>query len=184
MDDILLINKPKGVTSRAVVNEVSHLLNIKKIGHTGILDPIATGVLVLCIGKATKIASLITDYDKEYIAEVILGIETDTLDIEGKIVKEETVKDITKEKVIEVLNSFIGDIKQEVPKYSAIKIKGKKLYQYARNNIDVDLPTRIVSIYKLKLIDDLKYIDNKVIFKIFCHVSKGTYIRSLIRILV
>ena len=181
MDGILLINKPKGITSRDVVNEIVRILKIQKVGHTGTLDPMATGVLVLCVGKATKITSLITNYDKEYIAEITLGIETDTLDIEGSIIREEVVKNITREQVKGILNSFIGIIEQEVPKYSAVKVGGKKLYQYARDNVNVTLPTRKVTINKLQLVSELDIIDNRVRFKIECNVSKGTYIRSLIR---
>ncbi len=181
MDGILLINKPLNKTSRDVVNEVSRNLNIKKMGHTGTLDPLATGLLVLCIGKATKISSLITDYNKEYIAEVTLGIETDTLDLEGEIIKKEVVSNISKQQVIDALNSFMGCIKQEVPKYSAIKINGKKLYEYARANIEVKLPVREVTIDRLELISELTYRDDTVKFNIICQVSKGTYIRSLVR---
>ncbi len=177
MNGIILIDKPQGITSRDVVNKISKILGTKKVGHTGTLDPIATGILVLCIGKATKISELITNYDKEYIAEITLGIETDTLDTEGHIIRE--VKDIsvTKEQIVDVLNSFKGKIKQQVPIYSAIKVKGKKLYEYARNNKEVELPTRDIEIYNIELISDV--IDNR--FKIKCHVSKGTYIRSLVR---
>jgi tRNA pseudouridine55 synthase len=125
MDGILIVDKPKGMTSRDVVNKVNDILGIKKIGHTGTLDPIATGVLVLCIGKATRISDLITNYDKEYVAEITLGIETDTLDTDGKIIKEISDIQVTKGQVEEVLKSFIGEITQEVPKYSAIKIKGQ-----------------------------------------------------------
>jgi tRNA pseudouridine55 synthase len=181
VDGILIVNKPKGMTSRDVVNNICTTLQMSKLGHTGTLDPMATGVLVLCLGKATKIASVLTELDKEYIAEVTLGIETDTLDITGEIIKKEKVNNISKQVLVEVLTNFIGDIKQEVPKYSAIKINGKKLYEYARSNIEVKLPIREVSIYKLELIGDINTLDDVVKFKILCHVSKGTYIRSLAR---
>lgn len=176
MNGILLINKPKDITSRDVVNKISKILGIKKVGHSGTLDPMATGVLVLGIGKGTKIIELLTAYDKEYIAEVTLGIETDTLDITGNIINKDD-SNITKNQLLEVLNSFIGEYNMEVPIYSAIKIKGKKLYEYAREGKEVELPKKKVHIYNLELISDL--IDNK--FKIRCKVSKGTYIRSLIR---
>ncbi len=181
MEGLLLINKPKGLTSREVVNKVSKSLKINKIGHTGTLDPMASGILVLCIAKATKIASLISDYNKEYIAEITLGIETDTLDSEGKVIKKGPIKHITKEKIIKVLNEFKGPLKQQVPLYSAIKIKGKRLYDYARCNIEVKLPIREVIIDDLKLVDDLIIENNNLKFKIKCIVSKGTYIRSLAR---
>lgn len=175
MNKVLIIDKPKGLTSRDVVNEIGKIFNTKKVGHTGTLDPIATGVLVITIGKATKIASLITSLEKEYIAECTLGIETDTLDTEGNIIKEEDYN-FTKEELINVLNSFIGTYNQEVPIYSAIKVNGKKLYEYARNNINVDIPKREVTIKEIELLD---YKDNKFSFRVV--VSKGTYIRSLIR---
>ena len=179
MDGILVVNKPEGCTSRDVVNKVSKILNIKKIGHTGTLDPLATGVLVLCIGKATKLVEILTATEKEYIAEVTLGLKTDTLDITGKILETSDVI-INKEKIVNVLNSMIGSYEQEVPIYSAVKINGKKLYEYARENKDIELPKRTVEIKKLSLIGDISYRDNKTIFKIDCLVSKGTYIRSLI----
>ena len=179
MDGIVLINKEKNCTSRNVVNQVSKILKIKRIGHTGTLDPIATGVLVLCIGKATKLVEVITSYDKEYEAEVILGIKTDTKDITGKILKEEKAI-ISKENIEECLKKMIGIYNQTVPIYSAVKINGKKLYEYARNNEEIELPKRKVTIKELKLISDITYEKEKTKFKIKCHVSKGTYIRSLI----
>ena len=179
MDGIVLINKEKNCTSRDVVNQVSKILKTKKIGHTGTLDPIATGVLVLCIGKATKLVEVITSYDKEYEAEVILGIKTDTKDITGKILKEEKAI-ISKENIEKCLKQMIGTYNQTVPIYSAVKINGKKLYEYARNNEEIELPKRKVTIKELKLISDITYEKEKTKFKIKCHVSKGTYIRSLI----
>lgn len=179
MDGIVLINKEKNCTSRDVVNQVSKILKTKKIGHTGTLDPIATGVLVLCIGKATKLVEVITSYDKEYEAEVILGIKTDTKDITGKILKEQKTI-ISKENIEECLKKMIGTYNQTVPIYSAVKINGKKLYEYARSNEEIELPKRKVTIKELKLISDITYEKEKTKFKIKCHVSKGTYIRSLI----
>lgn len=179
MDGIVLINKEKNCTSRDVVNQVSKILKTKKIGHTGTLDPIATGVLVLCIGKATKLVEVITSYDKEYEAEVILGIKTDTKDITGEILKEEKAI-ISKENIEECLKKMIGTYNQTVPIYSAVKINGKKLYEYARNNEEIELPKRKVTIKELKLTSDITYEKEKTKFKIKCHVSKGTYIRSLI----
>ncbi len=180
MDGIIVINKEKGVTSRKVVNEISQHLGIKKVGHTGTLDPLATGVLVICVGKATKIVELLTNNDKEYIATVVLGLHSDTLDITGEILNQEKCFK-TKEEIEEVLTTMIGTYDQEVPIYSAVKIKGKKLYQYARNNEQISLPKRKVTIKELSLIGDVNYINEMVTFKIKCLVSKGTYIRSLIR---
>lgn len=177
MNGILAIYKEKGYTSRDVVNILTRELGTKKIGHTGTLDPLATGVLVVCIGQSLKLVELLTNHDKEYIAKIKLGIETDTLDITGSIIKEENTIKYSKEEVEAALKNFIGKIKQQVPKYAAIKVNGKKLYEYARNNEEVELPIRDIEIYDLKLVSDV--INNE--FYIKCHVSKGTYIRSLIR---
>ena len=180
MDGLLIINKEKNMTSRDVVNKVCKLLNTKKIGHTGTLDPLATGVLVLAVNKGLKIVEDITSLDKEYVAEVTLGIETDTLDITGNILKKENVN-VSEKEIDDVLKSFIGNYNMEVPLYSAKKINGKKLYEYARNNEEVDLPINKVYIYELERISNLVLEDDLVKFFIRCKVSKGTYIRSLIR---
>lgn len=177
MNGILLINKEANMTSRDVVNMAVKKLGTKKIGHTGTLDPMATGVMVLCVGSATKLVEMLTCNDKEYIAEVTLGILTDTLDITGNILKEEN-KNVTKDEIVRVLNSFKGKYSQEVPIYSAVKIHGKKLYEYARNNEKIDLPRREIEIKEIELMNFDKN-ENKFTFK--CLVSKGTYIRSLIR---
>ena len=180
MNGIILIDKPKNYTSRDVVNIIGKKLHTKKIGHTGTLDPIATGVLVLCVGKYTKLVDMLTSYDKEYIATVILGIETDNLDITGNILEEEKCF-IDIDKIIMALKHFEGKYIQEVPKYSAVKINGKKLYEYARNNEDVVLPKREVEIKNIELVDKPIYESEKTIFKFKTTVSKGTYIRSLIK---
>ncbi len=178
MNGVLVINKPKGFTSRDVVNKISNIFGTKKIGHTGTLDPIATGVLVLCIGSSLKLVELLMNHDKEYVARVRLGIETDTLDITGNVVKEDYRNTISRDDVIKVLCQFVGKIKQQVPAYSSVKVQGKKLYQYARNNEVVELPIRDVEIYSLELLD---FDNNNQEFVIRCRVSKGTYIRSLVR---
>ena len=175
MNGVIVVDKPKGITSRDVVNKVCKVLKTKKVGHTGTLDPIATGVLVICIGKATKLVEVLTLEEKEYVATVKLGILTDTLDTDGKIIKEEKSK-TNKQSLIKVLNSFIGTYNQEVPIYSAIKIKGKKLYEYARSGKNVKLPKRKVIIKNIEL---LEFRNNSYKFKV--SVSKGTYIRSLIK---
>lgn len=179
MDGILLIDKPKGITSRDVVNQVIKKLNIKKVGHTGTLDPLATGVMVVCIGKATKLVDLLTSEDKEYVAEVTLGIETDTMDITGKVLNKKHI-DIKKENIIKSLKKFLGKYNQEVPIYSAVKINGKKLYEYARNNETMSLPKREVEIKNIELLN-LWNENDTVKFSFSCLVSKGTYIRSLIK---
>lgn len=177
---ILMVNKPSGITSRDVINIVGKTLNTKKVGHTGTLDPMATGVLVLCLGNALKVCELITANDKEYIAKVILGIETETLDTTSPIINTKKTN-ITKEEIEKVLNSFKGSYLQEVPKYSAVKINGKKLYEYAREGKEIELPKKMVTIYDIQLISDITYYNDTTSFYIKTTVSKGTYIRSLIR---
>lgn len=174
MNGILVVNKEKDYTSRDVVNIVSKILNTKKVGHTGTLDPIACGVLVLTIGKCTKLCDYLTSSYKEYIAEFELGYETDTLDNTGSVLKTSDKK-VSEEDIINTINSFLGEYNQEVPKYSAVKINGKKLYEYARNEEEVSLPSRLVDIKNIEVLKVGKFI------KIKCMVSKGTYIRSLIR---
>lgn len=180
MNGIIVINKPKDYTSRDIVNIVSKKLNTKKVGHTGTLDPLATGVLVLPIGRALKVSELLTSNTKEYIAEVILGYETDMLDITGTEIKR-NIPNVTKEELLKVLKSYIGKYNQEVPLYSAVKVGGRKLYEYARSGTPVIPPSKEVEVYSLELISDLKHIKDAVEFTIRCEVSKGTYIRSLIR---
>lgn len=174
MNGILVINKEKDYTSRDVVNVLNKTLQTKKIGHTGTLDPIATGVLVVCVGKYTKLVSEITGYDKEYIAEIKLGIKTDTQDITGNIIEAKPFT-VNKEQIIEVLSSFLGKNMQTVPLYSAVKINGKKLYEYARKQEKVELPQREIEIKSIEL---LSFDKDIITFK--TTVSKGTYIRSLI----
>lgn len=174
MDQLLVVNKPEGFTSRDIVNKLSKILNTKKIGHTGTLDPIATGVLVCLTGKYTKLVDLLTALEKEYVAEIKLGIKTDTGDITGNVI-DTSNKVILKNDILDVIEKFSKKYLQTVPKYSAVKINGKKLYEYARENIEIELPKREVYIYNLELISF-----NEDIIKIKTKVSKGTYIRSLI----
>lgn len=176
MDGIIVLNKEKGCTSRDVVNFVSKELKTKKVGHAGTLDPLATGVLVLAINQGTKIIEFLAYDEKEYIAEVKCGVLTDTLDITGKTLEIQTNYILDQEKVIQVLDSFKGKYMQEVPKYSAVKVKGKRLYEYARKQEEVLLPKKEVEIKEIELLD-LR--DDGFTFK--TKVSKGTYIRSLIR---
>ena len=171
---VLYVNKKKGMTSFDVVNEISNIFGIKRVGHTGTLDPLAEGVMLVCIGKATKIVELLTAKDKEYIAEVQMGIKTDTLDITGNILEEKEVENNLKIK--ETLNHFKKTYLQEVPIYSAVKVHGKKLYEYARKNIEVELPKKEVTIKEIELLSS-----NNNTFKFKCLVTKGCYIRSLIK---
>ncbi len=179
-DGILVINKPKNMTSREVVNIACKKLNTRHIGHTGTLDPIATGVLVLGINEGCKVIDLLTQEDKIYEAKVLVGVETDTLDITGNILNEYNIENLTGNDIEKALSKYRGKYNQEVPKYSAIHVNGKRLYEYARNNIEVELPKREVEVFDLVL-KSFEKCDNRYTFSIISHVSKGTYIRSLIR---
>ena len=180
LNGFLVIDKPSNYTSRDVVNIVSKYFHTKKVGHTGTLDPLATGILIITLGKYTKLTELVTNYDKEYIAQLTLGIQTDTYDIEGKIIKEKNASHITKQEIKDCLNHFIGPQIQEVPIYSAVKVNGKKLYNYARNNEEVILPKKNINIKNITLLSDPTQTNNKINFAIKCQVTKGTYIRSLV----
>lgn len=177
MDGILIVNKEKNWTSNDVVQKVKRLTG-QKVGHTGTLDPLATGVLPLLIGKGTLLSKYLINHDKTYIAKVKLGIKTDTADLEGKIIERIDVDEsiFNQNKIENVLKSFIGTQNQIPPMYSAIKIKGKKLYEYARSGQNVDIPERKIEIYKMELINFDKN-TKEVEFEVSC--SKGTYIRTL-----
>ena len=174
MEGIIVVNKPKGITSFDVIRRLKKILKTKKIGHTGTLDPLATGVMLMCVGKATKLASDLEAKDKVYIADFDIGYATDTYDIEGKKIAENIIE-VSKENLEQSLKKFIGNIKQVPPMYSAIKIDGNKLYHLARKGIEVERPEREVTIEYINLLD---FKDNKA--KIETKVSKGCYIRSLI----
>lgn len=174
MDGIILVNKPAGMTSHDVVNKLRRILHTKKIGHCGTLDPDATGVLVVCVNKATKVLQFLTSESKEYIAVVSLGTSTDTYDASGKVIETKEFIGLDNDKIIECFNQFIGEQVQQPPIYSAIKVNGKKLYEYARAGEKVEIPTRTVTI---NYIDVLDIADNQIKFRVGC--SKGTYIRSL-----
>ena len=171
---IINVCKEKNMTSRDVVNVISKHLHTKKVGHTGTLDPLATGVLIVCTNHDTKLVDILTSKNKEYIATMRLGVQTDTGDITGNIIKKTNYK-VNKEQIIRILNSFLGTSTQTVPIYSAVKINGKKLYEYARTGEEVILPTREINISNIELLD---FHDDLIKFKVT--VSKGTYIRSLI----
>lgn len=172
MDGILLINKESGMTSHDVVFKLRKILNTKKIGHTGTLDPDATGVLLVLVGKACKVLPFLEDTDKEYIAELKLGEATDTEDIWGKVTETKPILPI--ENFEDLLKSFEGKQKQLPPMVSSIKVNGKKLYEYARSGEAVERPLRDIEIYETEVLDVKKYR-----FRVAC--SSGTYIRSLCR---
>lgn len=173
MDGVLNIYKPSDITSFDVVRKVMKICNTKKVGHTGTLDPLATGVLPVCIGRATKIVDYIMSDIKVYKAQLMLGMETDTYDREGTILNENKVT-LTQDEVTECFKHFIGEIEQEPPMYSALKVNGKRLYELARQGIVIDREKRKISIYDLTIIDISLPL---VTFSVTC--SKGTYIRSL-----
>jgi len=173
---IIVVNKEKDYTSRDVVNKLTKILGTKKIGHTGTLDPMATGVLVCLTNKYTKIVDIITSQEKEYVATIKLGIKTDTLDITGNIIDEDYSFNLNESIIKDALNKFLGIQEQIVPIYSAVHVNGKRLYEYARENIEVDLPKKKVFIKEIEL---LSFNDNMIKFRV--NVSKGTYIRSLIQ---
>ena len=175
MDGIIVINKPKNCTSHDVVRKAKKLLN-EKVGHTGTLDPNATGVLPLLVGKGTQISKYLINHDKTYEAVLKLGEKTDTADIEGKIIETKEVQpsNLEKENVEKVLKSLIGKQEQIPPIYSAIKVNGKKLYEYARNGEQIEIEPRTIEIYNLELIN---IEDKEITYRVYC--SKGTYIRTL-----
>lgn len=176
MNGIIIINKPIGFTSQDVVSKTKRILNEKKAGHTGTLDPMATGVLPVLLGEATKVSKYLIEHDKKYIATIQLGEKRDTGDSEGKIIEKIEAKIEDEKEIIEVLNSFLGKSMQIPPIYSAIKINGKKLYEYAREGIDIEIPPREIEIFDICLNEFNK--ENQTIkFSVKC--SKGTYIRTL-----
>lgn len=174
MDGVILINKEKDYTSHDVVAIIKKILN-EKVGHTGTLDPNATGVLPLLIGKGTKLSKYLIEHDKIYKATLKLGIKTDTADITGKII-ESTQVNVSKEQINNVLKKLKGKQEQYPPMYSAIKVKGKKLYEYAREGKIVEIQPRTIEIYDIKL-DGYNELEKEIIFTVSC--SKGTYIRTI-----
>jgi len=175
LNGLINVDKPKGYTSFDVIRKLKKILNMKKIGHTGTLDPLATGVLVICLGRATKLANVIEAKGKTYIANFILGSKTDTYDIEGEVIDRSDVK-VTSEEIKNVLSKFRGEIKQVPPMYSALKVNGKRLYELAREGIVIERKSRDVVISKLELIE---FNEKTQIGKLYCEVSKGTYIRHM-----
>ncbi|KIL47761.1 tRNA pseudouridine(55) synthase TruB [Jeotgalibacillus campisalis] len=181
MDGIVAIWKETGMTSHDCVFKIRKILRMKKVGHTGTLDPEVDGVLPICLGRATKIAEYITDSGKSYRAQVSLGTSTTTEDAHGEIVDSKKIThDLSKDKLKEVLNQLTGKIQQTPPMYSAVKVNGKRLYEYARQGVEVERPTRVVDIHKITLDEDSILLDNGVItFTIDIDCGKGTYIRTL-----
>jgi len=173
MDGVLIIDKPAGKTSHDVVREVKKILGVKKAGHTGTLDPMVTGVLPVCLNEATKLAGFLTGEDKEYRATMLLGVKTDTLDIEGRIISQSD-KLVTEDEIRAAIAQMVGTIKQVPPAYSAVKHGGKPLYQWARRGVLLEMAPREVEIHSI-VIEDIS--SPSVTFRVVC--SKGTYIRTL-----
>lgn len=174
MHGIINLDKPKGMTSQEAVTAVKRTLRVKKAGHAGTLDPLATGVLLILLGEATKVARFLSDLDKEYISKIKLGERTDTLDSEGSIIEKRDVPKISKEEIEDVLSRFLGEIRQVPPMYSALKHSGRPLYELARKGVEIERKERTINIYNIRLLSlYLPYLE----IAISC--SKGTYIRTL-----
>lgn len=176
MNGVLIVNKPKGLTSHDIVDIIRRKFKLRKVGHAGTLDPMATGLLIILIGSATKFSNLLVKGDKEYYVKCLLGVRTDTDDLDGKIEQKITNLNISREDIEKALLKFKGKIKQKVPSYSAVKVKGEKLYKLARSGKNFKLPEKEVIISEIELLDFKK---DKVSLRITC--SKGTYIRSICR---
>jgi len=173
VNGVIILDKPSGITSRRAVDRVKRIFGVRKAGHGGTLDPDATGVLIVCLGRATKLFQYLIEGDKEYIGTITLGIETDTQDASGKVIRRSEVN-VTEEQVREVASRFIGEIVQIPPMYSAIRVGGKRLYKLARSGQEIERPPRKVTIYELEI---LRIDPPEIDFRVVC--SKGTYIRTL-----
>lgn len=174
MNGILIVDKKIGETSFDVIRDVRKKYNMKKVGHTGTLDPMATGVLPILLGDATKLSDFLMDHDKEYVAILKLGKKTNTGDSEGEVIEEGKIPKLETSKIEVVLKEFLGTSMQTPPMYSAIKVNGKKLYEYARAGEEIERNKRKIEIFKIELIS---YKDDEIEYKVNC--SKGTYIRTL-----
>ncbi|WP_028399024.1 tRNA pseudouridine(55) synthase TruB [Ectobacillus panaciterrae] len=181
MEGVLLLNKPKGMTSHDCVFKIRKILKEKRVGHTGTLDPDVTGVLPICVGRATKIAQFLTSETKTYEGQVTIGFSTTTEDASGDIVERQEVnRTILRNEIEDVLKSLTGTIEQMPPMYSAVKVNGKKLYEYARQGIEVERPVRTITIHEFELLDDRETFHGSPLsfrFRVMC--SKGTYVRTL-----
>lgn len=172
---ILLLNKPLHLTSNAALQRIKHLYQAKKAGHTGSLDPLATGMLPICFGEATKVSQFLLDSNKEYAVQARLGIQTSTGDAEGAVIATKPLINITRERITHVLGDFLGTIQQIPPMFSALKHQGRPLYELARKGVEVERQPRTVQIYELQL---TSFMDDT--FSVLVRCSKGTYIRTLI----
>lgn len=176
---IFPIFKEKGLTSHDVVYKMRNILHMKKVGHTGTLDPDVTGVLPIVVGEATKLTEYMQLKDKSYSAEVTLGVATDTEDAQGNVTETQQMEYISDEAIDRVIQSFIGEYNQQVPLYSSVKVNGRKLYEYARNNEEVERPVKTVFIREIKRTGEIGFTGSTIKFNIDVESSKGTYIRTL-----
>ncbi|WP_317286472.1 tRNA pseudouridine(55) synthase TruB [Leuconostoc mesenteroides] len=180
VDGLLVINKSRGMTSFDVVSRVRRIIGQKKVGHAGTLDPNVDGVLVVALGKATKLIDELQTRPKSYIGEITLGFSTETEDLDGEIVDQlDIVTPFSDQKIDQAIQQLNGEITQRPPMYSAVKVNGKRLYEYARNGETVERPVRKAVIHDFKRTSGIKFIDGKQVFKFEATVSKGTYIRTL-----
>lgn len=171
---IVLLDKPYGITSNTALQKVKRLFNAAKAGHTGSLDPMATGLLPLCLGEATKVSGYLLDADKSYTGTIKLGIRTSSADAEGEVIETRLVENITEKKILTVLNQFLGEIEQIPPMHSALKVNGQPLYKLAHQGKEIERKSRQITIFSLAL---LRFADNEIDIAVDC--SKGTYIRTL-----
>lgn len=169
-----MVNKPSGMTSHDVVLRVRRKFHMKRVGHAGTLDPLATGVLIILLGKATKLFPKFEAYDKAYRATLLLGTKTTTADVQGEVIQESPYDQVSREQVEKILQTFVGDIEQKPPMVSAVKIKGRRLYELARQGIEIDRPARRIYIAKLDLVEF-----QPPAVKIYLECSKGTYVRQI-----
>ena len=176
MDGFIIVNKPKDMTSHAVCNKIRSIMHTKKVGHSGTLDPLATGVLVVAVGKATKLINYLENQDKTYVAEALFGIQTDSYDILGNVLNKDDLSNPTDSEIDKQLEILKGSESQIPPIYSAIKVNGKKLYDYAKNGEMVEILPRKIKIHSLKRVSNI--IDKKVSIEV--SANKGFYVRSLI----
>ena len=180
MDGFIILDKPKGITSQTALNKIKKALNVSKIGHNGTLDPNATGVMIVALGKATKLIKYLDKHDKTYLATIVFGLDSDTLDTCGNILNDIKMKPKLDD-IKDALDKLKNEKTQIPPMTSAIKINGMKLYEYQRKNIDVEIEKRNVTLFDYEIKSDLRFIDNHFGIDIKLHVSKGYYIRSLAR---
>lgn len=179
MNGVLLINKPKGMTSHDVIYKVRRRLGTKRVGHTGTLDPDVTGLLVVVVGQATKLTEILQQREKGYEATVTLGVSTETEDASGEVTRTSSVEHVTVDAIDQAVQSFYGNYEQMVPLYSSVKVNGWKLYEYARNNLPVERPIKTVHIHSIERTSKVELNDELLSFNIDVRCSKGTYIRTL-----